>query len=114
MNVKCIAAIQRLIAELEVHLAPEIAGTGAGDDFRSSVADAAELRAERAVADANFLNLIFRRNASAGESIDDERSVAAGSAASACDLLEVCCKFVFVIGKRVDEIAAENGRAQTG
>src|SRR5262249_38992065 len=103
-----IAGIQRFVTELKIHLAAKIACACPGDDFSTTVTDAAEFGAEGAVADTNLLNLIFRRDPSSGESIDDERGIAAGSAACPGDLLEVCGKFVLIVGQRVNEIAAEN------
>src|SRR5262249_34985923 len=107
-----IAGIQRLVAELKIHLAAKIASTGSSDDFSTTVTDAAVFGAEGAVADANLLNLIFWRDSPTGESIDYEGGITTGSAACSGDLLEVCGKFVLIVGHRVNEVAAENGGAQ--
>ena len=91
MNDERIACVQRLVAKLKVHLPAKIASAGPGDDFSATITDAAEFRAEGAVADTNFLNLVFWRNPAAGESIDDERCIAARSAACSGDLHGGAC-----------------------
>jgi len=59
----------------------KIAGSGFADDVRTAEPDAAEFGAKWIVVDSDFLDLVFRRNTAAGESIDDERHLGAGFSA---------------------------------
>src|SRR5689334_7947988 len=74
---KRVAGVHCGISEFKIKIAVEIAGSGLCDDFGTAEADAAEFRAVRIVADADFLNLILWRNSSAGESIDNKCCTAA-------------------------------------
>src|SRR5207249_4511962 len=96
--------------EIELHVAIEISGAGAGDDLHASKSDAAELGAVRIIVDSDFLNLVLGRKASAAETIDHETAGTAtciGATARAGDLLQVVGKFRFVVGQFRDGVTAK-------
>ena len=103
-----ITGIERLIPELQVQQAMIVARSRFGDYFRPAVPDAAELRTEWIIADADFLNLVLWRDAATGEPIDYKSGVAAGAATRARNFLQILREFVFVIRQRIDELFTKN------
>src|SRR5207244_6803052 len=103
-----ITGVERLIPELQVQQAMIVARSRFGDYFRPAVPDAAELRTEWIIADADFLNLVLWRDAATGEPIDYKSGVAAGAATRARNFLQILREFVFVIRQRIDELFTKN------
>src|SRR5262249_13507589 len=69
---KRIARVQGRVTEIKVQIAVIVAGSRLRNDLRAAIADSTELASERIVTDADFLNLVLRRNAAARESVDNE------------------------------------------
>src|SRR5262249_9484251 len=109
-----IAGVQCSVSEFEIEIPMVIAGSGLCDDFGAAETDAAEFRTVRIVADADFLNLILRRNPSTGEPVDNKCRTATGCASSSRDLGEVIGQIVFIIRQSIDEILLEYRRLEAG
>src|SRR5262249_47056 len=109
--------VQRLILEVELHVAVVIAGSGAGHDLDAAKTDTAEFSAIRIVIDPDFLNLVLWRKAAAAETDDDETTGSAAAfrpASRAGDLFKVCSEFIFIVRQLGQRVAFERGGRQAG
>ena len=107
---KRVACVERFVFEKEVQIPVIVASPCLRDDFHSTIADAAEFRAEGVVVDSDFLDLVLRGNPAASETIDHEIAAATGASARTCDLLQIRCQLV--VGHRVDKILPKDRGVQ--